>query len=97
MEIMLPRIFSGAISDKYNGAAYEAMPTARPRIIRATTNNSTLGVRSEHNEPTTNKRAPINRLYLRPSLADNQPAPIAPMAAPNIIELTTHSCWWGVM
>ncbi|MNP86551.1 hypothetical protein D3C76_1868640 [compost metagenome] len=58
---------------------------------------STLGAAAEHNDPATNRIAPIIRLYLRPMRKFIQPLPTAPTAAPNIIELTTHSCWELVM
>ena len=91
MEIMLPRIFSGAISDRYSGAVYEATPTARPSSTRERISTSTFGAAAENREPATNRIAPIIRLFLRPSLKESQPLPTAPTAAPNIMELTTHS------
>ena len=45
----------------------------------------------ENREPATKRMAPIIRLFLRPSLKESQPLPTAPTAAPNIMELTTHS------
>ena len=95
IEIILPRIFSGAISDRYSGAVYEATPTARPSSTRETSRISTFGAAAENREPATKRMAPIIRLFLRPSLKESQPLPTAPTAAPNIMELTTHSWVWA--
>ena len=53
---------------------------------------STLVAIPEPRQPTINNAAPIIKDFLRPIPEDNLEAIIAPIAAPTIIELTTHSC-----
>ncbi|MNV41792.1 hypothetical protein D3C71_1334410 [compost metagenome] len=91
---MLPRMRSGAISDRYSGAVNEAMPTANPRIKREITSTSRFWATAQPIEPTTNKTAPNNKLFLRPKWEDIGPLLRAPSAAPNIMMLTTISCCW---
>lgn len=62
-----------------------------PSSTRETSRISTFGAAAENSEPATKRMAPIIRLFFRPSLKESQPLPTAPTAAPNIMELTTHS------
>ena len=74
-----------------------------PNTTRAAINISTLVAKADPIEPSTNRMAPAIRLYLRPRRNDSQPLNSAPIAAPSIMLLTTHSCKrlvstkWSVM
>ena len=67
------------------------MPIASPSTTRATIRLCGDQAAPLSIDPTTNRMAARTSERLRPSVADIQPAPAAPMAAPNIIELTIHS------
>ena len=64
---------------------------ARPSRKRAKISMVGEVARPHSTEPTTNRMAPSISDFLRPSLADSEPAPRAPRAAPAIMLETIHS------
>ena len=70
------------------------MPTASPRISRKPMSISALPDIPEPMQPMMKSAAPMIKLFLRPMPRARNEAMMAPVAAPTIIELTTHSCSW---
>lgn len=95
MEIILPRIFSGAISDRYSGA--RGRGDAHRQAEQHTGNQQDLDVWRGGREQRTGDEedGADHQALFRPSLKESQPLPTAPTAAPNIMELTTHSWVWA--
>ena len=93
----LPRISTGATSDRYKGTIYEAAPTPRPITKRPTISHAIDGAKAIKAAPTVNKTSATRITRLRPILSLMEPEKREPIAAPISAIDTIKAIWLSVI
>ena len=88
-EEIAPRIWVGAISERYSGTTSAAQPTAMPRTNRPASSTPTVGARAATSAPTVKITPAAMMSVRRPRRSESGPASAAPSIAPSRSEATT--------
>ena len=89
--VRAPRMLGGAHSPMYTGTVAEATPTPKPTTTRPSASIGQAFANARMAAPAMKTSDPTMMAGLRPKLADNQPAAMAPTKAPPTVRATINS------